>query len=165
MIREFGLGVRQDRTPVFDLGMAEIYGFDTKIRVEYVDTDKMGVVHNSNYFRFFERARCETMRAIGINYKDVEACGVRMPVIEQYAKYILPAEYDEILTVRCSLERLPTVKMRFDYRISKIENGEEKILCNGYNILAFIDIHSGKPVVCPNWITEKLQKVLQLQRK
>jgi len=54
--------------------MAEIYGFDTKIRVEYVDTDKMGVVHNSNYFRFFERARCETMRAIGINYKDVEAC-------------------------------------------------------------------------------------------
>lgn len=153
------------RSPVFGLGMAEIYGYDTTVRVEYVDTDKMGVVHNSNYFRFFERARCETMRQLGINYKDVEAYGVRMPVIEQYAKYLSSAEYDEILTVRCYIEQLPSVKMRFDYRISKIENGKERILCNGYNVLAFIDIHSGKPVVCPSWITEKLQKVLQLQGK
>ena len=54
-----------------------MYSFDTYIRVEYVDTDKMGVVHNSNYFRYFERARCETMRDIGVNYKDIEVISTK----------------------------------------------------------------------------------------
>ena len=102
-----------------------MYSFDTYIRVEYVDTDKMGVVHNSNYFRYFERARCETMRDIGVNYKDIEAAGLIMPVIEQYAKYISPAYYDDLLIVRTTISDFPSVRMRFDYQVLKRQNGVE----------------------------------------
>ncbi len=136
------------------------YICDTKIRVEYVDTDKMGVVHNSNYFRFFERGRCEAMRSIGIGYKDIETSGVYMPVIEQYAKYIMPAYYDEELIVRTAVEKLPMAKIRFDYQVLRIKNEKEELLCRGFNVLAFTDIETNRPKGCPQWVLEKLSKVL-----
>ncbi len=136
------------------------YIYDTKIRVEYVDTDKMGVVHNSNYFRFFERGRCEAMRNIGIGYKDIETSGVSMPVIEQYSKYLLPAYYDDELIVRTIVEKSPLAKMRFDYQILRQKAGKEELLCWGFNVLAFTDMASNRPKACPDWVLEKLSKVL-----
>ncbi len=125
-----------------------------------MDTDRMGVVHNSNYFRFFERARCEAMRRIGIAYRDIEASGVMMPVVEQYAKYFSSACYDDELIVRVSVEKMPCAKMRFDYKVLKNENGKEKTLCQGYNVLAFIDQTTSRPKACPEWITKKLHEIL-----
>lgn len=137
-----------------------MYSFDTYVRVEYVDTDKMGVVHNSNYFRYFERARCEIMRNIGVNYKDIETAGLIMPVIEQYAKYISPAYYDDLLIVRTTISEFPSVRMRFDYQVLKQQNGAEKLLCQGFNVLAFMKSDSTRPQPCPEWVREKLHKVL-----
>ncbi len=136
------------------------YSCDIQIRVEYVDTDKMGVAHNSNYFRYFERGRCETMRQAGITYKEMENRGIMMPLVEQYAKYLLPAYYDDVLIVRTSIQSLPIAKIRFDYQVLRIENQEEKLLCQGYNVLAFIDVESRRPKACPSWVVEKLKKVL-----
>lgn len=136
------------------------YSCDIQIRVEYVDTDKMGVAHNSNYFRYFERGRCETMRQAGITYKEMENRGIMMPLVEQYAKYLLPAYYDDVLIVRTSIHSLPIAKIRFDYQVLRIENQEEKLLCQGYNVLAFIDVESRRPKACPSWVVEKLKKVL-----
>lgn len=136
------------------------YNCDIQIRVEYVDTDKMGVAHNSNYFRYFERGRCETMRQVGITYKEMENRGIMMPLVEQYAKYLLPAYYDDVLIVRTSIQSLPIAKIRFDYQVLRIENQEEKLLCQGYNVLAFIDVESRRPKACPSWVVEKLKKVL-----
>ncbi len=135
--------------------------YDIKIRVSYVDTDKMGVVHNSNYFRFFERGRIELMRYLGVSYKTMEDEGVMMPLIDQYAKYIKPGYFDEELIVRTSLNEVPSVKIRFDYQVlRKIEGGKEEILCEGYNTLAFINEKTRKPHPCPLWIREKLKEIL-----
>lgn len=120
----------------------------------------MGVAHNSNYFRYFERGRCETMRQAGITYKEMENRGIMMPLVEQYAKYLLPAYYDDVLIVRTSIQSLPIAKIRFDYQVLRIENQEEKLLCQGYNVLAFIDVESRRPKACPSWVVEKLKKVL-----
>jgi acyl-CoA thioester hydrolase len=135
--------------------------FDYKIRVNYVDTDKMGVVHNSNYFRYFEIGRVELMRHLGVSYKTIEDNGIMMPLIEQYAKYIKPAYFDEELIIRVSLEQMPSVKIRFDYKIIRKNNSDkEEVLCEGYNLLAFISEKTRKPHQCPEWIKEKLQEIL-----
>ncbi|MBO7277872.1 MAG: acyl-CoA thioesterase [Bacteroidales bacterium] len=134
--------------------------YDIKIRVSYVDTDKMGVVHNSNYYRFFERGRIELMRYLGVSYKKMEDEGVMMPLIDQYAKYLKPAYFDEELIVRTSINTVPAVKIRFDYQVLREKEGKEEILCEGYNTLAFIDERSRKPHPCPLWIREKLSKIL-----
>ena len=134
--------------------------FDHKFRVGYVDTDKMGIVHNSNYFRYFEIGRIELMRHLGVSYKMMEDNGVMMPLIEQYAKYLKPAYFDEELIVRTSINTVPAVKIRFDYQVLREKEGKEEILCEGYNTLAFIDERSRKPHPCPLWIREKLSKIL-----
>lgn len=134
--------------------------FDYKFRVGYVDTDKMGVVHNSNYFRFFERGRIELMRYLGVSYKDMEDKGIMMPLIEQYAKYLKPAYFDEELIIRTSISKMPTAKIRFDYKVLRKQEGDAEVLCEGYNLLAFIDETSRKPHPCPSWIIEKLSKIL-----
>ena len=134
--------------------------YDIKIRVSYVDTDKMGVVHNSNYYRFFERGRIELMRHLGVSYKTMEDEGVMMPLIDQYAKYLKPAYFDEELIVRTSVNAVPAVKIRFDYQVLRQTDDKEELLCEGYNTLAFIDEKSRKPHPCPLWIREKLGKIL-----
>ena len=96
--------------------------FDYKFRVGYVDTDKMGIVHNSNYFRYFEIGRIELMRHLGVSYKTMEDNGIMMPLIEQYAKYLKPAYFDEELIIRTSLEQIPMVKIRFNYEVLR-KNG------------------------------------------
>jgi acyl-CoA thioester hydrolase len=134
--------------------------FDYKFRVNYVDTDKMGVVHNSNYFRYFEMGRVELMRHLGVSYKAMEEEGIMMPLIEQYAKYIKPAFFDEELIIRTTLEQTPVVKIKFCYKVIRIKEEKEEVLCEGYNLLAFIDEKTRKPHQCPLWIREKLNKIL-----
>lgn len=134
--------------------------YDYKFRVEYVETDKMGVVHNSNYFRYFERGRVELMRYLGVSYKTMEDNGIMMPLIEQYAKYHKPAYFDEELIIRTTLNTMPTAKIRFDYQVIRKTETSEELICEGYNQLAFIDEKTRKPHSCPLWIREKLSKIL-----
>ncbi|MDR1846668.1 MAG: acyl-CoA thioesterase [Bacteroidales bacterium] len=134
-----------------------MYIYDFEIRVEYVDTDKMGIMHNSRYFLFFERGRTETMRSLGIGYKKIENKGVTMPVVEQFARYLLPAFYDDILVVRTKITEMPMAKIRFDYEIIRNENGTENLLCVGYNTLAFVDTATNKPLRLPQWIKDSLK--------
>ncbi|MDE6862487.1 MAG: acyl-CoA thioesterase, partial [Alistipes sp.] len=80
---------------------------DTKIRVLYKHTDQMGVVHHSNYINFFEAARTELMREIGLTYAEVERRGIMMPILDVHIKYQQPARYDEVITVRASIAQMP----------------------------------------------------------
>jgi acyl-CoA thioester hydrolase len=136
------------------------YSYDIEIRAEYVDTDKMGVVHNSNYFRFFERGRCEIMRSLGISYKEIEDRGLVMPLVEQYAKYHSPAYYDDLLILRTTINEIPKAKIRFEYQVFRKEEQKERLLCQGYNVLAFTDEKTLRPKPCPVYLVEKLEKVL-----
>jgi acyl-CoA thioester hydrolase len=109
---------------------------ETKIRVRYAETDQMNVVYHGNYAQYFEVGRVESIRQLGLSYKDVEASGTIMPVIEWTAKFISPAHYDDLLTVRTSVKKWPV-----DYRIEfhqEVFNEHGKLLTTGKVLLYFL---------------------------
>ena len=83
---------------------------DTQIRVLYRDTDKMGVVYHANYIVFYEAARNEMFRAIGLPYTLLEKMNIVMPIVEVESKYKAPAYYDDLLTVRSTIKELPAAQ-------------------------------------------------------
>ena len=124
-------------------------------RVRYAETDQMGVVYHGNYAQYLEMGRVEWLRALGITYKSMEDDGIMLPVISLHIDYKKSALYDDLLTVETSLKSRPLVKIAFDYRIFN-ESGE--LLATGHTVLAFMDKNTGKPIKCPDYILEKLEK-------
>ncbi|MDR1886513.1 MAG: acyl-CoA thioesterase, partial [Prevotellaceae bacterium] len=95
-----------------------MYQYDVQIRTRYSETDKMGVIYHANYINYYEIARTEMLRNTGIySYTEMESGGIMMPVVEIRSKYILPAYYDENLTIRVSIKEMPTAKITFCYEI------------------------------------------------
>ena len=127
--------------------------FSTNIRVRYGETDQMGVVYHGNYATFFEVARTEWLRNVGVSYKDLENRGIILPVISLSFNFIKPAKYDDILIISVFLKKNPLVKIEFDYEI--VNQNKEKI-STGNSVLAFMDRKTNKPTKCPNYILEKL---------
>ena len=127
--------------------------FSTDIRVRYGETDQMGVVYHGNYATFFEVARTEWLRSLGVTYKDMENSGIMLPVISLSFSFIKSAKYDDILTVSVFLKKKPLVKIDFDYEI--VNQNKEKI-STGNSVLAFMDMKTNRPTKCPDYILEKL---------
>lgn len=98
-----------------------------RIRVRYVETDQMGVVHHSAYLAWLEVARTEYMRERGLSYKEMEAQGVRMPVLKVEVEYLRPALYDDELWVTARLQVATAVRFTFCYEIKRA--GEVAPLC------------------------------------
>ena len=92
---------------------------DTKIRVWYKHTDQMGFVHHSNYICYYEEARSDLMRSMGLSYADMERKGIIMPILEVQSVYKRPAFFDDCLTVRILLREMPTARIRFEICCSK----------------------------------------------
>ena len=109
---------------------------DTQIRVRYAETDQMDVVYHGNYAPYFEVGRVEAIRALGFRYKDMEAGGVIMPVVEWTAKFLRPAHYDDLLTVRTTLKEMP-VNHRIEF-IQEVFNEKGKLLTSGKVLLYFL---------------------------
>ena len=86
---------------------------ETKIRVRYADTDKMGVVYHANYAVYYEVARTEMFREIGLPYAKMEESGVMLPLVDLHCNYRKSAQYDDLLTVVTTVEEMPNVKIRF----------------------------------------------------
>ena len=114
--------------------------------VRYGETDQMGVVHHSNYLRYFEVARLEWLSALGVSYTSMEKEGLIMPVIDVKVTYKTPALFDDSLTIYVFLSELPRVKIIFSY---EIKNQKDEIVCNGETTLAFLNAKTRKPVRCP----------------
>ncbi|MFY0603339.1 MAG: acyl-CoA thioesterase [Flavobacteriaceae bacterium] len=127
--------------------------FSTKVRIRYGETDQMGVVYHGNYAQYFEIARTEWLRTLGITYKDMENEGIMLPVISLSFKFLESATYDDLITIHISIKKPPMVKIEFDYTIV---NESGKLLTTGNSILAFMNMKTGKPIKCPNYILEKL---------
>ena len=127
--------------------------FSIQIRVRYGETDQMGVVYHGNYATYFEIARTEWLRNLGISYKELEKKGVMLPVISLSLNFLKSAKYDDVLTITVSLKKTPLIKIDFDYEI--INQNHEKV-STGNSVLAFIDIETNKPIKCPAYILEKL---------
>ena len=125
--------------------------FETKIRVEYHHTDQMGIVHHSNYIKFFEVARTEWLRAMGVTYAEMERRGVMMPIVDVAVKYRNPAVYDELISVTAFVDELPMARMKFRYEVHG-EDGRE--IASGSTTLGFIDSVTRRPVRAPQWLLE-----------
>jgi acyl-CoA thioester hydrolase len=120
--------------------------FETKYRVCYGDTDKMGVVYYGNYPRLYEIGRTDLIREIWKSYREVEEDGILLPARSLQINYYKPAIYDELLTIKTIIKELPKVKL---YIISQIYNEKGELINEGEVILAFMDAKTGKPRRAP----------------
>lgn len=135
---------------------------ETTCRVLYGDTDAAGVVYYANYLRYFEKGRTEYMRDLVLTYREIEAQGLVLPVIECYSRYKAPAAYDDLLTIETSLVEVKNVSCRFHYRIYKIGSNDDRILlAKGYTVHASVD-RQGKLTRLPEELLEKLGRIIKL---
>jgi acyl-CoA thioester hydrolase len=125
--------------------------FSTDIRVRYAETDRMRVVHHSNYFVWFEAARIDLLDHLGLPYRELEADGYFIPVLEAQAKYMSPAHFDDRLKIELRLAEPPSARFRFDYTVCR----DDTVLTNGYTVHAFMD-GSGKPLRPPERFLERV---------
>ncbi len=127
--------------------------FDYRTRVIYRDTDRMGVSYYANYFVWFEAARTEYFRALGLPYTECEKKGIFLPVIEAHAKYIAASTYDDELIVRTSVSKFTPSTIRFEYVILNAAN--QKILTQGFTVHVFVD-REMKPCRVPDEVESKV---------
>lgn len=126
---------------------------EINVRVRYAETDQMGYVYYGNYATYYEVARVETLRNLGLSYKLMEEEGVMMPVVENKSKYIRPARYDDLLTVKVFVENMPLKTITFKY---EIYNERKKLIHLGETILAFVNMKSGRACEAPESINTLL---------
>ena len=127
---------------------------ETKIRVRYGETDQMGVVYHANYAQYFEVGRTEWLREFGLTYRRMEEEGIMLPVVSLHINYKNSARYDDILTVKTILKKMPTASIEFHY---ELRNENDNLLATGSTILAFIDKNKNRPTRCPKYLLDKLQ--------
>lgn len=131
-----------------------MFSFDTNIRVRYAETDQMGVVYHGNFFQYFEVARAESIRQLGLTYADMEKMGVIMPVIEVQCRYLRPARYDDLLTVRVILHEMPVNhKVEFHHEVL---NEQGDLLATGKVLLYFMEAATFKRTVMPEVLRSHL---------
>ncbi len=123
--------------------------------MHYALTDQMGVVYYGNYAQFYEIGRTEAIRQLGYTYKDIEAMGIIMPVVEMNSKFLRPAKYDDLITVKTTLREMPTGHaINFFFEIF---NEEDKLLNAGNVILYFMEAVTMKRAKMPDDLEEKLK--------
>ena len=122
-------------------------------RVLYGDTDQMGVVYYANYLRFFEGARNEWIRALGIPYGEIEARGIMLPVYEASVQYLRPAKYDDLLDIYLVTTHT-RVKIRFEYKVHRSRSDE--VLALGHTVHVCVG-KDGKPTRAPDWLLQALE--------
>lgn len=128
----------------------------TQIRVRYAETDQMNVVYYGNYAQYYEVGRAESIRYLGFTYKDMEAMGVIMPVVEMHSKFLRSAHYDDLITVKTTLKELPV-----DHRIEfhhEVYNEAGKLLTIGRVVLYFINSKSREKTTMPPELMNTLKK-------
>lgn len=127
---------------------------ETQLRVRYSETDRMSYVYYGNYAQYFEVARVEALRSLGITYKKMEEGGLLLPVLEYTIKYFKPAFYDDLLTIRTVIPKLPEARIYFEYETYN----ESGILLNkASTTLVFINAGNGKPTAAPEYLLEKMR--------
>ncbi|TCC99132.1 acyl-CoA thioesterase [Pedobacter hiemivivus] len=131
-----------------------MYTHSTKVRVRYGETDQMGYVYYGNYAEYYEVARVEMLRSLGMDYASMESSGVMMPVLELNCKYIKPALYDQEITIKTTIQDLPGVRIHFKYELF---NQAEELINIGTTTLVFVDMVKNRPCSPPENFMEKLK--------
>ena len=127
-----------------------------QVTVRYAETDMMGIVYHANYLPWFEVARTQLLREQGFPFRQLEADGFRIPVLEVSAKYLRPALYDDTLTIVATIREQPLLRIRIDYEIFR---GEE-LLATGQSAHAFCDLQ-GRPTRPPAAFVARMNEVFR----
>lgn len=131
-----------------------MFAHETKIRVRYGETDQMGYMYYGNYAQFYEVGRVEMLRSLGMTYRSMEESGIIMPVLQMSCKYIKPALYDEEITVRVILNKMPSVRIHFNY---EFYNEKNELLHEGETTLAFVNIRRNRPCLPSQEFLDKVK--------
>jgi len=127
---------------------------EINIRVRYGETDRMGYVYYGNYAEYFEVARVEAMRELGLTYKELEDNGILLPVYTYNITFLKPAYYDDILVVKTKISKIPQAKIEFEYETYN----NDKVLVNTANtVLVFLDKETNRPVKAPDFFLDSLK--------
>ena len=132
-----------------------MYVYEHKLRPRYAETDQMGYVYYGNYAAFYEESRTEMLRHNGMTYRELEEMGVMMPVLEMHTKYIQPAKYDDLLTIKVILREKPSVRIKFEY---EVYNEEGTLLNTGMTQLVFVDMERNRPCKPPQAFMDKIER-------
>ena len=134
--------------------------FETSFPVRYYETDQMGIVHHSNYIRFFECARNGMMAEGGYPIEKCEEEGVTIPVVSVTCRYHFPARMGDVLTVSASIASVPMAKMIIKQEV----RNQDGILCaSGEVALGFLSKETGRPVRCPEKLAQMIETRLNDQ--
>ena len=121
---------------------------EVQIRVRYAETDRMGLLHHANYLVYFEQGRTELLRSRGLSYRDLEDRGYLLVLTKVEVRYHRPARYDDLLTLRTTVERVTHVKIVHKYEVFR----DGVLLAEGHSTLACVD-RDGRPQRLPEALT------------
>lgn len=128
---------------------------ELKLRVRYAETDRMGFVYYGNYATYFEVARVEALREMGLTYKAIEDSGIILPVLEYRIKYFKPAFYDDELTIRTVIKEMPSTRIHFEF---ETYNSDSVLLNAAHVTLVFVDAKTLKPCAAPKEFAAVMRK-------
>ncbi|OFY24229.1 MAG: hypothetical protein A2W98_15190 [Bacteroidetes bacterium GWF2_33_38] len=126
---------------------------ELQIRVRYNETDSMKYVYHGNYATYFHASRTELLRKVGLDDKTMEMNGIILPVVEMNVKYIQPAVYDELLTVKTSVKAISACKLYFNHQIF---NANNVLINQAETTIAYVNSSTRKPIAIPKEIKERL---------
>ncbi len=127
-------------------------------RVRYRECDPMGMVYHAHYVDYLEAARTETLRSLGLPYRELEAAGIIMPVVALSLRFIQPAYYDDLLDIVTMIRELPRARLFLDYEVRRHETQE--LLATGQVTLCFVDRARNRPIRAPKALLDVLQQAL-----
>lgn len=120
--------------------------FEHFIEVRYYETDQMGIVHHSNYIRYFECGRMAMLQEVGLPMHKVEEAGIMMPITAVDCKYKTPARLGDTLRIVTTINEMPKARLTVN---TEIYNQNDQLLCEGSVTMGFIDTVSRRPMRCP----------------
>jgi acyl-CoA thioester hydrolase len=132
-----------------------MYQHEFKKRVRYGETDQMGYLYYGHYAQYYEIGRVEMLRSLGLTYRDMELNeGIMMPVVTLESRYVRPALYDELITIRTAVRKWPDKFILFDMELF---NEKNKLINGGKVKLCFVNTASNKTVSAPDFLLDKLR--------
>ncbi|MBR4298260.1 MAG: acyl-CoA thioesterase [Bacteroidales bacterium] len=126
--------------------------------VRYYETDQMGIVHHSNYIRYFECGRTDMLKKLGLPIERIEEAGVMLPVISVECKYKVPAKLGDTLKIVSVIEQIPRARLVIG---TEIYNPAGQLVCSGEVQLGFIDSKTRRPVRCPQMLLGIFEEHIQ----
>lgn len=136
------------------------YSHEIQLRTRYGETDQMGFVYYGRYAEYFEIGRVESIRNLGLSYKELEdQYQVWMPVMSMQTRYLRPALYDQLLTIVTTIKDIPQDTITF---YSEVLNEQRELICAATIKLCFLNSKDKSRVNCPDFLKERLHHVIEV---